>query len=503
MMPIISTIFNSVNSSRLKQIDHFKQYPAETQDRVFSRLVETASGTEWGRKYGYSSLASAKEFSERVPLQTYEDFMPYIERIGNGEADILWPGKIRWFAKSSGTTSSKSKFIPMSREALYETQFRAVKDLLAIYIRNNPDTRIFLGKSLTLGGSHRIDQFGSGALCGDLSAVMIENTPLYAEIVRTPKKKIALTDDFEKKLELITKATINRNVTSISGTPSWYLSLIKYILAYTGKSNLLEVWPNLEVFFHGGINFNPYRETYRQLIPGSQMNYMETYNASEGFFAIQEDPASDELLLMLDYGIYYEFVPADRYKHPDPPAYSIAEVEKGRNYVMVISTSGGLWRYIMGDTVVFTGLNPHRIRITGRTKYFINAFGEEVIKENAEEALRKACLSTGAVISEYTAGPVYMGTSSKGSHEWIIEFEKEPADISLFATILDETLKEVNSDYEAKRYKDINLVMPVVRCVPAGTFHKWMKSKNKLGGQNKVPRLSNGREYIEELYKFL
>ncbi|NLN30095.1 MAG: GH3 auxin-responsive promoter family protein [Bacteroidales bacterium] len=502
-MPYISTIFNSVNSSRLKQIDHFKEYPADTQGKVFSRLVETASETEWGRKYDYSSLDSPKEFSKRVPLQTYEDLQPYIDRIGNGEADLLWPGKIKWFAKSSGTTSSKSKFIPMSRESLYETQYRAVKDLLAIYIRNNPRTRIFLGKSLTLGGSHRIDQFGSRALCGDLSAIMIENTPLYAEIVRTPNKKIALTDDFEKKLELITKATVNRNVTSFSGTPSWYLSLIKYILSYTGKSNLLEVWPNLEVFFHGGINFNPYRETYNQLIPGGRMQYMETYNASEGFFAIQEDPASADMLLMLDYGIYYEFIPADRFRYPDPPAYNIAGVEKGINYVMVISTSSGLWRYIMGDTVVFTSLNPHRIRITGRTKYFINAFGEEVIKENAEEALSRACLLTGAVISEYTAGPVYMGTSSRGSHEWIIEFEKKPSDIGLFANILDETLKSVNSDYEAKRYKDINLVMPVIRCVPSGTFHKWMKSKNKLGGQNKVPRLSNGREYIEELYKFL
>lgn len=503
MMPIIPTIFNSVNFRRLKEIDLFKEYPVETQDRVFSRLIETASGTEWGRKYNYSSLASAREFSERVPLQTYEDLLPYIERIGNGETDLLWPGKIRWFAKSSGTTSSKSKFIPMSREALFETQYRAVKDLLAIYIRNNPRTRIFPGKSLTLGGSHRIDQFGSRALCGDLSAVMIENTPLYAEIVRIPKRKTALTDDFEKKLELITKETVNSNVTSFSGTPSWYLSLIKYILAYTGKSNLLEVWPNLEVFFHGGINFDPYRETYSRLIPGSQMQYMETYNASEGFFAIQEDPASSDMLLMLDYGIYYEFIPADRFRYPDPPAYNIAGVRKGINYVMVISTNGGLWRYVMGDTVVFTNLNPYRIRITGRTKYFINAFGEEVVKENAEEALKKACLATGAVISEYTAGPVYMGTASKGSHEWIIEFEREPSDINLFANILDETLKSVNSDYEAKRYKDINLVMPVIRCVPAGTFHKWMKSRNKLGGQYKVPRLSNGREYIEDLYKFL
>jgi len=502
-MHLLSSIFNYVNSSRLKQIDLFRKYPVEMQKDIFSRLLEKASNTEWGRKYRYASITSVKDYRERVPLQSYEDLMPYVERMGRGETDLLWPGKIKWFAKSSGTTSSKSKFIPMSREALEDTQYRAVKDILAIYVNNYPETRIFPGKALTLGGSHRIDQFGSRALCGDLSAIMIENSPFYAEIVRTPKKEIALFDDFEKKLGLITKATVRQNVTNFSGTPSWYLSLIKYILSYTGKTSLLDVWPNLEVFFHGGISFTPYREIYKKLIPGDQMHYMETYNASEGFFGIQDDPELSDMLLMLDYGIFYEFIPAAATGNPDVPAYSIGEVEEGVNYAIVISTNGGLWRYLMGDTVVFTSTDPYRIRITGRTKHFINAFGEEVIIDNAEAALREACKATGAIISEYTAGPVYMGTSSKGSHEWIIEFEKVPSDITQFAEVLDATLKSVNSDYEAKRFRDINLVMPVIRIAPNGTFNNWMKSKNKLGGQNKVPRLSNTREYIEELYNFL
>ena len=502
-MPLLSSIFNSVNSKRLNQIDLFRKYPVETQKETFSHLLERASNTEWGLKYRYASINSVKDYQERVPLQTYDDLIPYVERMGRGETDLLWPGKIKWFARSSGTTSSKSKFIPMSREALVDSQYRAVKDILAIYVNNYPDTHIFPGKALTLGGSHRIDQFGSRALCGDLSAIMIENSPFYAEFVRTPKKKIALFDDFEKKLELITKVTIKQNVTNFSGTPSWYLSLIKYILSYTGKNNLLDVWPNLEVFFHGGISFTPYRELYNKFIPGDQMHYMETYNASEGFFGIQDDPSGSDMLLMLDYGTFFEFIPAPVVDDPDAPAYSIGEVEEGTNYAIVISTNGGLWRYMMGDTVIFTSTNPYRIRITGRTKHFINAFGEEVIIDNAETALREACKATGASILEYTAGPVYMGTSSKGSHEWIIEFEKMPSDIAHFTEVLDATLKSVNSDYEAKRFRDINLVMPVVRVAPNGAFHNWMKSKNKLGGQNKVPRLSNTREFIEELYNFL
>jgi hypothetical protein len=499
-MPIIPSVVKWLNSSRLDQIEKFRKYPVETQEAALYKLLAKASSTEWGTKYAYSSISSIKEFQERFPVHTYEDLMPYVERLRNGETNLLWPGEIKWFAKSSGTTASKSKFIPMSRESLEECHYRAAKDILAIYTSNYPETRIFSGKSLTLGGSHRINQFSNDSLYGDLSAILLENAPSWVELIRTPKLKIALLEDFQEKLELITKTCVNENVTNISGVPSWYLVLIKMILAHTGKSNLLEVWPNIEVFFHGGISFVPYREQYRQLIPGEQMHYMETYNASEGFFGLQDDPDKTDMLLMLDYGIFYEFIPAEKAGSPSAPSFTLAEVEPGVNYAIIISTNGGLWRYMMGDTIVFTSVFPFRFRISGRTKHFINVFGEEVIIDNADKALQEACSRTGAVISEYTAGPVYMDTKSKGSHEWLIEFDKEPSDISIFTTVLDETLKSVNSDYEAKRHKDLNLVMPVVRSVPKGTFGNWLKAKNKFGGQNKVPRLSNTREYIEDLY---
>ncbi|HNW56686.1 MAG TPA: GH3 auxin-responsive promoter family protein [Bacteroidales bacterium] len=499
-MPIIPSIIKWLNTKRIDEIELFKTHPVETQEETLYKLLAKASLTEWGVKYGYSSISSVREYQSRFPIQTYEDLIPFVERLRKGESNLLWPGEIKWFAKSSGTTSTKSKFIPMSNESLEECQYRAAKDILAIYTMNNPGTRFYNGKALTLGGSHKVNPFSSDSLYGDLSAIMIENAPSWVELIRTPRQKIALIEDFEKKLELITKSTINENVTSFSGVPSWYLTLIKYILAYTGKSNLLEVWPNLEVFFHGGISFTPYREIYRKLIKSDQMHYMETYNASEGFFGIQDDPSKSDMLLMLDYGIYYEFIPADKIDSDSPPVYTIGDVEPNVNYAMIISTNGGLWRYMIGDTIVFTGTYPHRFRITGRTRQFINAFGEEVIVDNADKALEAACKATGAIISEYTAGPVYMSKSSRGSHEWIIEFEKEPDDINLFTSVLDDTLKSINSDYEAKRFKDINLIMPVIRKVPAGTFNEWLKSKGKLGGQNKVPRLANSREFIEDIY---
>ena len=501
-MAIIPSIVKWLNTKRLNQIDLFRKYPLETQEENLYRILAKASNTEWGKKYSYTSITSVKEFQSRFPIQTYEELIPWIERLRNGESDLIWPGETRWFAKSSGTTSTKSKFIPMSREALEECHYRGAKDILAIYTLNNPETRIFSGKGLTLGGSHKINQFSNDSLYGDLSAILIENAPWWVEIIRTPKQKVALIEDFEKKIEMITKSTINENVTNLSGVPSWYLTLIKYILAYTGKSNLLDVWPNLEVFFHGGISFTPYRDIYGKLINGDQMNYMETYNASEGFFGIQDDPSQTDMLLMLDYGIFYEFIPSDKMNSDSPPVYHIGEVETGVNYAIVISTSGGLWRYLIGDTIVFTGIKPYRFRISGRTKHFINAFGEEIIIDNADKALDAACKATGATISDYTAGPVFMGESSKGTHEWLIEFEQEPDDLTKFTVVLDDTLKSVNSDYEAKRYRDLNLVMPVVRPVETGTFSRWMKSKNKLGGQNKVPRLSNTREFIEDLYQF-
>jgi len=502
-MPIIPSIVKWLNNKRIGQIELFKEHPVETQQEILYQLLAKASLTEWGTKFRYSSISSVKEYQSVVPVQTYEDIIQYVERLRQGETNLLWPGEIKWFAKSSGTTSAKSKFIPMSREALEDCHYRAAKDILAIYTLNNPNTRIFSGKALTLGGSHRINQFNNDSLYGDLSAILIENAPSWVEIIRTPKHDIALIEDFDKKLELITRKTVNENVTSFSGVPSWYLTLIKSILSFTGKSNLLDVWPNLEVFFHGGINFSPYRDLYKELIKGDQMKYMETYNASEGFFGIQDDPCKSDMLLMLDYGIFYEFIPADMVRRDNPSALSLGEVEEGVNYAIVISTNGGLWRYMIGDTIEFTSLSPFRFRITGRTKHYINAFGEEIIIDNAEKALEAACRATGAIISEYTAGPVFMDASSRGSHEWIIEFEKVPDNLERFTIILDETLKSVNSDYEAKRFKDINLVLPVVRSAPKGTFNSWLKSKNKLGGQNKVPRLANNRDYLDELKSFL
>lgn len=498
-MPIIPSVVNWLNTKRIDQIELFKKYPVETQQETLYKLLARAASTEWGRKFSYSSITTVKEYQSRFPVQTYEDLIPYVERLRKGDNNLLWPGEIKWFAKSSGTTSSKSKFIPMSTEALEHCHYRAGKDILIIYTMQNPDTNIFSGKSLTLGGSHRINQFNNDSLYGDLSAILIENAPFWVEIIRTPKQKIALLEDFEEKLDLITKSCINENVTNISGVPSWYLVLIKQILAYTGKSNLLDVWPNLEVFFHGGISFTPYREQYEKLINGDQMKYMETYNASEGFFGIQDDPSKSDMLLMLDYGIFYEFIPSDKVNLASPPVFTLGEVETGVNYAIIISTNGGLWRYMMGDTIIFTSLNPFRFRISGRTKQFINVFGEEVIVDNADKALELACKATGALIADYTAGPVFMNASSKGSHEWIIEFEKEPTDLSFFIESLDKSLQSVNSDYEAKRHKDLNLAIPVVNSVPKGTFNKWLKAKNKLGGQNKVPRLSNTREYIEDL----
>jgi hypothetical protein len=498
-MAIIPSIINWLNVKRINQIELFKKYPLETQKETLYQLLAKAASTEWGEKYKYSSIASIKEYQSRFPVQTYEEIIPYVERLRNGETNLLWPGEIKWFAKSSGTTSTKSKFIPMSVEALEDCHYRAAKDILAIYTMQKPETRIFSGKCLTLGGSHKMNQFNNDSLYGDLSAILIENAPYWVEIIRTPKHKIALLEDFEEKLELITKLTVNENVTNISGVPSWYLVLIKQILAFTGKSNLLDVWPNLEVFFHGGISFTPYRDQYKKLIAGNQMNYMETYNASEGFFGIQDDLTKNDMLLMLDYGIFYEFIPAEKVNSPSYPVYTLGEVETGVNYAIIISTNGGLWRYMMGDTIVFTCLDPFRFTISGRTKHFINVFGEEVIIDNADKAVESACKSTGAVILEYTAGPVFMNIDSKGSHEWIIEFEKEPSDLNQFIQNLDDALKSANSDYEAKRFKDLSLLKPVVRSVPKGTFNKWLKTKNKLGGQNKVPRLSNTREYIEDL----
>lgn len=500
-MPIIPSVIKWLNTNRLHQIDRIKTHPVEIQHETLMRLLHESRNTVWGKEHGYASISNHAQYRNHVPLQDYEHLIPYVERLRAGEKDLLWPGEVKWFAKSSGTTSTKSKFIPVTGRALESTHYRGAKDCLALYTANNPSTRIFMGKGLTLGGSHRVNNFSNSSYYGDLSAILIENAPFYADLIRTPPARIALIDDFEEKMHMIAKTTVGTNVTSISGVPSWYLVLIRHILKETGKESLHEVWPNLEVFFHGGVSFTPYREQYRRLLPDPDMRYMETYNASEGFFAIQDDLSDSSMLLMIDYGVYYEFIQADKIGNDDAAALSLGEVETGINYAMVISTDGGLWRYVIGDTVVFTSLYPHKIKISGRTRHFINAFGEEVIIDNAEKALEKACLVTKAHIAEYTAGPVYMGNDTKGSHEWVIEFDKNPDDIDHFTDILDSTLQSVNSDYEAKRYKDITLAKPVVRVVPQGTFYKWFKEKNKLGGQNKVPRLSNDREYIEGVLK--
>ncbi|TFH26772.1 MAG: GH3 auxin-responsive promoter family protein [Bacteroidia bacterium] len=502
-MPLINSIVSWVNVKRLHQIDLFKKYPFNVQKEVFTKLIEQALRTTWGIQYGYDSINSIQDYQQRVPISTYDDVKPYISRIMEDEQNLLWPSEIKWFAKSSGTTSDKSKYIPVSNEALEDCHIRGGKDVIAFYTQQKPDSGILKGKTLTMGGSAEVNKFSNQSYYGDLSAVIIENLPFWAQLIRTPTAEIALIRDFEEKLAKITSHTVNENVTGIAGVPSWNLVLLRAILDFTGKNNILEVWPNLELFTHGGVSFAPYREIYQKLIPSDSMNYMETYNASEGFFGIQDELERDDMLLMLDLGIFYEFVPVDHIHDDNPPVYTIDDVEAGINYAMIITTNGGLWRYMIGDTVVFTSLVPHRIKISGRTKYFINAFGEEVIQDNAEKALKGACEETGAVVKEYTAGPMYMGDKSKGGHEWMIEFETPPSSLEHFTEVLDRTLCSVNSDYEAKRFKNITLMLPKVVSLEPGTFYRWMQKRGKLGGQNKIPRLANDRKYLDELSNIL
>lgn len=481
----------------------YREHPFDIQQETLLYLLRRARNTSWGEKYNYDKINSVEDFQQNVPLQTYEDIKPWIDRLREGEPDLLWPGEVKWFAKSSGTTSDKSKFIPVTREALEDCHLRGPKDVFAIYIKNYPETKVLYGKTLTLGGSHRINNFSNNSYYGDLSAILIENVPFWTDFIRIPPAEIALIEEFEEKIEQIIETSLDQNVTSLAGVPSWYLVLLKRILEKTGKKNILEVWPNLEVFTHGGVNFEPYREQYKKLIPSENMHYMETYNASEGFFAIQDDPSRHDMMLMLDYGVYYEFIPMSEFGAENPKVLTLEQVELNENYALVISTNAGLWRYIIGDTIQFTSKNPYRLKITGRTKHFINAFGEEVIVDNAENALQTACQKTGAIISEYTAGPVFMGDNQKGAHQWIIEFEKDPPDMNEFARELDKRLQELNSDYEAKRYKNLTLEMLHLTVAPRGTFYLWMKNRGKIGGQNKIPRLSNNRKYLDELLKLL
>jgi hypothetical protein len=502
-MTIVNSIFAWVMKKRMHQIELFIKYPYDVQDEWFQNLISTAQNTEWGKTHGYASIYTQDQYKERVPIQTYDTLKPYIERMLAGEQNVLWPSEIKWFAKSSGTTNDRSKFIPVSEESLEECHFKGGKDLLSIYCDNRPDTKIFTGKCLVLGGSHQINQLNADSCYGDLSAVLIKNLPFWAEFYRTPDMSIALMDNFEEKVEKMAQATIGVNVTNISGVPTWNLVLAKRVLEITGKDNLLEVWPNLEFYFHGAVNFNPYREQFKKLIPSDDMYYLETYNASEGFFGIQDQANSEEMLLMLDYGIYYEFLPMENIHDEHPKTLGLDEVQLNKNYALIISTNAGLWRYMIGDTIKFTSLSPHRIQITGRTKHFINAFGEELIIDNAEKALSKACSETNAIIRDYTACPIYFKGNDAGGHEWIIEFEQNPGDIEKFTDLMDKTLREINSDYDAKRYKDMALRRPLVHVAQDGVFYNWMKNRGKLGGQHKVPRLANDRTYVDEILKML
>lgn len=498
-MQFINSLVTWLNFKRLYQIELFKKFPFDAQQEVLIKLINKAKDTEFGKQYDFNSIKTIDDFRNRIPIQDYEGLKPYINRLMKGEQNILWPSEIRWFAKSSGTTSDKSKFIPVSREALEDCHFRGGKDMLAVYTTNYPETGIFSGKGLTLGGSHQINKINNESFYGDLSAILIENLPFWAHFIKTPSQEIALLSEWEEKLDKITSATIKENVTSIAGVPSWTLVLIKYILEKTGKKNLLDVWPNLELFNHGGVSFEPYKEQFKKLIPSEKMNYMETYNASEGFFAVQDYPTRHDMLLMLDYGVFFEFIPMDELEKEYPKSLHIGEVEINKNYAVVISTNAGLWRYLIGDTIFFTSLFPHKIKISGRTKHFINAFGEEIIIENAEKALKEACEKTGALIKDYTAAPVFMKDDQKGGHQWLIEFEKEPENPEMFNNLLDQALQKVNSDYEAKRYKDITLDKPLLTIAKKDLFYNWLKNKGKIGGQNKVPRLANNRKYLDEL----
>ena len=500
-MQIVKSIVRQITSKRHEKIKQFSQSPEETQQKQLASLLKDAKDTEWGKKYNFKDIKSYSTFNERLPIQTYEDIKSYVDRMKHGEQNILWNSNIKWFSKSSGTTNDKSKFIPVSRETLWKCHYRGALDVMTIYQENYPDNLFFKGKGLTLGGSQKINTFTNApnSYYGDLSAILIHNIPWWFRSMRTPKPSIALMEEWEEKRKKGAQATIHQNVTSISGVPSWYLVLIKRILEITKADNLHDVWPNLEVFFHGGVNFSPYREQYQKLIPSSKMHYQETYNASEGFFAIQDDPSISAMLLMLDYGIFYEFVPLEDIDKENPKVLTIGEVELDKNYAMLITTNSGLWRYVLGDTVILKSKYPHRIIISGRTKHFINAFGEEVIIDNAEKALLAACKKTNAIVSEYTAAPVFISTLNKGKHQWLIEFEKLPDNMTVFTDTLDKTLQEINSDYEAKRYKDINL--EILEVVPArkGLFLDWFKQRGKLGGQHKVPRLSNNRQYMDLL----
>lgn len=495
---IVNKLMSKIIKTRIPQIEHFMNNPLEVQNQVFNDLISSAKNTVWGKYYDYKSINNWETFNRRLPINDYNSLMPFFERIRKGEDNLLWCSEIKWFSKSSGTTASKSKLIPVSEESLEECHYKGGKDMLALYINNYEDSQIFSGTSLALGGSAQENDSNSDIFVGDVSAILIDNLPYWAEFFRTPKKGIALMPEWESKLKVMIKEVSSSNVVSLSGVPSWMLVLLNGVIEHTGKE-IQEVWPNLEAYFHGGVSFNPYKTQYAKLLPDN-INYMETYNASEGFFGLQDSKYLDSMLLLLDYGIYYEFIPMHELNSENQKIINLSQVRKDVNYAMVISTNGGLWRYLIGDTIMFTEIKPFRFKITGRTTNFINLCGEELIADNSNRAIEVACLATDAILNEYTAGP-YLGDTRY--HEWIIEFNKEPDNYDKFAEILDITLQELNSDYEAKRYKDIILLKPKINFVRKGTFYSWLKHRGKLGGQNKVPRLANNREYLEEILNII
>ncbi|RZJ63416.1 MAG: GH3 auxin-responsive promoter family protein [Flavobacterium sp.] len=497
-LPIINSIASWVLKQRIHQIELFLKYPNEVQEELLLNLIRTSEFTAVGKEFDFQSIKSYQTFTERVPVSTYEDLQPNIERTRQGEQYVFWHSPIKWFAKSSGTTNAKSKFIPVSPEALEDCHYKGSKDLLCMYLNNNEDSQLFLGKSLRLGGSSQIYE-DNNTFFGDLSAILIENMPIWAEFSSTPSNKVSLMSEWESKLAAIISETRNENVTSFAGVPSWMMVLLNRVLETAGKQNLLEIWPNLEVYFHGGVSFEPYRDQYKKLLPKNNFQYYEIYNASEGFFAIQDQNGSSDLLLMLDYGIFYEFIPMDVFGTSKEKAIRLSEVELHKNYAIVITTNSGLWRYLIGDTVRFTSLSPYRIRITGRTKHHINVFGEELMVENTDAALARACERTGLEVLDYTVAPVFMDGKEKGAHEWMVEFRNPPRDSSEFTKILDETLQSLNSDYEAKRYNNMTLNPLTLNIARPNLFYDWLRDEGKLGGQNKIPRLSNQRDYLEKL----
>lgn len=497
-IPLVNSIASWFLKKRFHQIELFLKYPNEVQNELLFQLLSTAKDTEIGRKHEFSTITNYKTFSERIPISTYEEYQHVIERSRQGEHNIFWPNPIRWFAKSSGTTNAKSKFIPVSTESLEDCHYAASKDLLCMYLNNNEDSQLFNGKGLRLGGSKELYK-ENGTAFGDLSAILIDNMPFWAEFSSTPSNKVSLMNDWEHKMQAIVDETRNENVTSLAGVPSWMLVLLNNVLDATGKESLFDIWPNLEVYFHGGVSFVPYVDQYKSILPKSNFRYYEIYNASEGFFAIQDQNSSSELLLMLDYGIFYEFIPMNTYGTLDQRVIPLSDVQVDINYAVIITTNAGLWRYKIGDTVRFTSIDPYRIKVSGRTKHHINAFGEELIIENAEDALREVCRITQSEIVDYTAAPIFMKGKDKGSHEWLIEFKTPPQDLNIFNELLDTKLKSLNSDYEAKRHNNMTLNMPTVHMARERLFYDWLKQHDKLGGQHKIPRLSNSREYIDEL----